>query len=139
MQPEAVRTDEKAVYVPHSDGPSLAAHAGIHHRHMHRASWKIPATGHQGERADANVARWNLVRDVHHVRTRVDAENNGLHRPQPCTRHSAIPPPDLFPSGLLPHSASGSSNSVGDCCGAVNPNASTPRRGPTTQAATSTS
>lgn len=103
MQPEAVRADEKAVCGPHSDGPWLAAHAGIHHRHMHHASWKMPATGDQGERAGANVARWNFVRDVHHVCTRKDAENDGFHRAhEPVTRAEIGGQRDYAHEGTLP-------------------------------------
>ncbi len=34
-------------------GLAPPSHAGINHLHMHRAFWKVPATGHQRERAAA--------------------------------------------------------------------------------------
>ena len=75
-----VRTNEDIICGLYGNGPTLAAHARIHHGHVHRASGEIAASGHQRECAGANVAWWNLVRDVHNERALIDTEYGTLHR-----------------------------------------------------------
>lgn len=75
-----VGADEDVVVGLHSDGFAVAADAGINHCDVHGAPGKITVACHQRERAGADIARRNLVCDVHHRCFGMDAQDHPFHR-----------------------------------------------------------
>ena len=79
-QNAVVRADKKAIHRLRRDGSAFASDTRINDDDMNSFLWEKSATGRQRKRACANLARRNLVREIHDVRPRLDPENDALHR-----------------------------------------------------------